>query len=400
MSEPADKSDIDGARSDVVIAGSGLAASLIAWRLTDARPDVTVTMLERAAEPCGDHTWSFHEPDLQGEAPRWMGPLVEHSWDRQRVVFPDHTRELRAGYRSLTSASVRRALERVGNRVRIETGAEVTALAPDHAATADGRRFEAPLVIDARGHRPSPHMALGYQKFVGLELEVEGGHGETDPVIMDATVEQRDGYRFVYTLPFSSTHILVEDTHYSDDPALDREALLTAARDYAAAKGWRGREVRVETGVLPIALATDAKAFWNAMPRDAVPVGMRAGLFQHITGYSLPLAVEVAELIAAAPVLETAPVFDAVREYALALDRRQGFFRLLNRMLFRGCAPERRYRLLQRFYRMPEPLIERFYAARLTRRDALRVVTGKPPIPITTALGCLSERKVLRERAA
>ena len=385
--------------SDVVIAGSGLAASLIAWRLAEARPDVSVTLLERATAPCGDHTWSFHAPDLSDAASDWIAPLVEHRWERQRVVFPGHARDLRAGYRSLTSASVRRGLARVGNRVRIETQAQVVALDPGGATLADGRRFEAPLVIDARGFRPSPHIALGYQKFVGLELEVDAGHGETAPVIMDATVAQDDGYRFVYTLPFSPTHILVEDTHYSDDDALDRETLLAAARDYAADKGWRGEEVRVEQGVLPIALATDAEAFWDAMPRDAVPVGMRAGLFQHITGYSLPLAVEVAELIAAAPVLETAPVFDAVRDYALALDRRQAFFRLLNRMLFRGCAPERRYRLLERFYKMPEPLIERFYAARTTKRDALRVVTGKPPIPLTTAFGCLSERKVLRNAA-
>ena len=383
------------ATSDVVIAGSGLAASLIAWRLTEARPEITVTLLERAARPCGDHTWSFHEPDL-GEGPtRWIAPLVAHRWESQRVVFPGHTRNLRAGYRSLTSASLRAGLAQRGNRVRIETEAEVTALSPHAATLADGRIVQAPLVIDARGFRPSPHMALGYQKFVGLELEVEGGHGETKPVIMDATVAQDDGYRFVYTLPLSPTRILVEDTHYSDDPAPDEAALAQAARDYAAAKGWHGREVRVERGVLPIALATDAEGFWAEMPRDAVPVGMRAGLFHHITGYSLPIAAEVADLIAAAPMLETAPVFGAVRSHALDLDRRQAFFRLLNRMLFRGCAPERRYTLLQRFYRMPEPLIERFYAARTTRLDALRLVTGRPPIPIATALKCLGERRVL-----
>ena len=124
---------------------------------------------------------------------------------------------------------------------------------------------------------------------------------------------------------------------------------------------------------------------------------MRAHLFQHITGYSLPMAVEVAELVAAAPEQTTAAVFEQVRDYAFALDKRQRFFRLLNRMMFRGCAPDRRYTLLQRFYRMPEPLIERFYAARLTKRDRLRIVTGKPPIPLTAALRCLSETKLLRE---
>ena len=383
--------------ADVVLVGTGLACSLIAWRLARRDANIRILMLERAAQPCGDHTWSFHAPDLREGPTVWIDDLVEHRWQGERVAFPAHERSLRAGYRSITSASMRRGLERLGNRVTIETNAVVEAFTGGGVQLADGRTFDAPLVIDGTGFRPSPHMALGYQKFVGLEMEVEGGHGETVPTIMDATVAQSDGYRFVYTLPFSTTHILIEDTHYADGGDLDDAVLLEACRDYARDKGWRGADVRVESGVLPIALATDAEAFWGEMPRHAVPVGMRAGLFQHITGYSLPLAVEVADLIAEQPVLETAPVFEAVRAYALDLDRRQRFFRLLNRMLFRGCAPERRYTLLERFYRMPEPLIERFYAARTTKRDMLRIVTGKPPIPITTALGCLSERKVLRE---
>ena len=39
---------------------------------------------------------------------------------------------------------------------------------------------------------------------------------------MDATVEQQDGYRFVYCLPFTSTSVFVEDTYYQDTPMLDR----------------------------------------------------------------------------------------------------------------------------------------------------------------------------------
>jgi lycopene beta-cyclase len=61
-------------------------------------------------------------------------------------------------------------------------------------------------------------------------------------------------------------------------------------------------------------------------------------------------------------------------------------------MLFRAAQPERRYRILERFYRLPEPLIERFYAARSTALDKVRVLSGRPPVPITAALGCLVER--------
>ena len=43
--------------------------------------------------------------------------------------------------------------------------------------------------------------------------------------VMDATVEQIDGYRFVYVLPLSATEIFVEDTYYSDGPELDLDAV-------------------------------------------------------------------------------------------------------------------------------------------------------------------------------
>ena len=388
----------NGADHDAVIVGGGLAGCLLAWRL--AKDGRSVAIVEREDEIGGDQIWSFHEPDLSREATRWIDPLVSDRWGSQRVEFPTHTRRLRAGYRSISSARLRERLAGLGNSVRVLAGRNVEALRPDRVDTDHGP-VRAPLVVDARGHRPSPHVVLGYQKFVGIEWECDEPHGEREPVIMDATVgqdaEADDPYRFVYTLPGSRTRIFVEDTHYTDRAELHEAAYAEATRAYARAKGWHGRELRVESGVLPIALATDAKAFWRDMPRDAVPIGMRAGLFQHITGYSLPMAVEVADLVARAPELTTAAVWERVREYALALDRRQRFFRLLNRMMFRGCAPDRRYTLLQRFYRMPEPLIERFYAARLTRLDRLRIVTGKPPIPLTAALGCLSERKLLEQ---
>ena len=123
---------------------------------------------------------------------------------------------------------------------------------------------------------------------------------------------------------------------------------------------------------------------------------MRAGLFHPVTGYSLPVAAQVADVVAAAGPT-TAEVFDAVRAHALARAGDDRFLRLLNRMLFHGCPPEDRHRVLSRFYRLPEPLIERFYAGRLTRLDRLRIVTGKPPIPIRDALPCLREAPLLKE---
>ena len=383
---------------DVVLVGGGLAASLIALRLAEQRPELSLLVLERGPEIAGSHTWSFHETDLSPESTRWIDALVAKRWDGQSVSFPKRKRRMRVGYRSLTSASVRAALEGTSN-IHLRTNAEVRTLSSDEVEMADGEHIPAPLVIDARGHGAAPaHFVLAWQKFVGLVLDVPEGHGVTDPVIMDATVPQLDGYRFVYLLPQDERRILVEDTRYSDGPALDREGMRAAIMEYAREKGWGvPQEVHSEDGVLPIALAHDAKAMWREMPRDAVPVGMRAGLFHAITGYSMPLAVRVAELIADSPDLRTAPVFERVHGFAMAEAKRQWFFRFLNRMLFRGCAPERRWRLMQRFYGLRESLIERFYADRLTWYDKLRIVSGKPPIPIHRGLRCMPETPLLRE---
>jgi len=80
--------------------------------------------------------------------------------------------------------------------------------------------------------------------------------------------------------------------------------------------------------------------------------------------------------------------------------REEKFLRLLNRMLFRAAKPENRYKVLQRFYGLSEPLIERFYAGQYTRKDQLRILAGKPPVPIHKALKNFKEADFIsREKA-
>jgi lycopene beta-cyclase len=67
----------------------------------------------------------------------------------------------------------------------------------------------------------------------------------------------------------------------------------------------------------------------------------------------------------------------------------RAFFRLLNRMLFIAAAPESRVNVLEQFYRRPEPLIARFYAAQLSGLDRWRLLAGRPPVPLGKALAQL-----------
>ena len=94
-------------------------------------------------------------------------------------------------------------------------------------------------MIDARGPASSATAPAGFQKFVGLELELEADGPWTAPVVMDATVPQLDGFRFVYVLPFTRRHVLVEDTVYADEPDLDLPAIERRVLAYAAAAAAR-----------------------------------------------------------------------------------------------------------------------------------------------------------------
>ncbi|RYF95109.1 MAG: lycopene cyclase [Caulobacteraceae bacterium] len=378
---------------DVIIAGGGLAGGLIALRLRAFRPSLDILLLEAGPVLGGVHTWSCFESDLTPEIRDWITPMISHRWAGYSVRFPGYERRLTTPYLSIASSRFAEHVTReLGAGVRLN--ARVADLEANIVAMADGATLTAPLVIDARGPSTGP-LVLGWQKFLGQEVELAAPHGLTGPIVMDATVDQLDGYRFLYTLPLSPTRLMIEDTRYSDGEALDKADLRADIAAYAQAQGWRiASLVREEDGILPIALGGDIDAWWDRSG-TAASVGLRAALFQPATGYSLPDAARLADEIAVLPRLDTATVRAAVRQRSMTTWRDRAFFRLLNRMLFRACAPELRYRVIGRFYRLRQPLVERFYAARLTLADKARILTGKPPVPIGAALRVMAETSVL-----
>lgn len=379
--------------ADIAIVGGGLAGALIAYRLRQERPDLRLVVFEQGATLGGNHTWSFHETDIAPAARRRLEPLRVHHWQGQSVAFPSHRRDLSTPYGAIESNRLHAVVAPVlGESLRLR--ATVEALGPDHVRLAGGERVGAHAVIDARGELRSRRLSLGFQKFIGQVVVFSKPHGLAAPVIMDATVRQEDGYRFVYVLPFSETTALVEDTRYADGETLDRDALRAGIGAYCAAKNWDiVSMLREEEGVLPIALAGDIDAFLSETPEGVAPVGMRAGLFHPLTGYSLPDAVALADKIAATRDLSGPSLSQLTRDHARERWRARSFYRLLSRMLYGAAAPSKRYAILERFYRLPQPLIERFYAGRTSPADQARILIGKPPVPIGRAFDCLDEAR-------
>ncbi len=370
---------------DLAIIGGGLSGGLVALAFAALRPEVRLLLVEQGERPGGNHVWSFFDGDV-APADRWLiDPLVAHRWPQgHHVDFPGYSRDLATPYNSVNTVQLAVALERVlGERLLIH--ATVTAIAPGHVGLADGRKIRTQAVIDARGAGDLSTLRCGWQKFVGHALRLDAPHDIDRPVIMDATVDQHDGYRFVYLLPWDDRTIFIEDTYYSDMPQLDTATIDARIAAYAQAKGWQGEVIHREQGVLPVVHGGDFDRYW---PKDdpVARAGVRAGLFQPMTGYSLPDAVRFARWLADKP-LDSLPA--ATRAYARAHWRRGGYYRLLGKMLFGAARPDQRWRIFARFYRLRPALIQRFYAGRSTIADRIRILCGRPPVPIRDAMRTL-----------
>ncbi len=391
---PLAKQAMMGAQSfDIAIAGGGLSGSLIALALAASRPEIRIALVD-AGTIGGNHVWSFFGTDVAAGDRALVDPLVASRWDDgYDIAFPAYSRTLGTSYRSITSERLAMTISATLPEAAVFTCCPVTALDAGGLTLADGTRIEAGAVIDARGlaREHLSHLRGGWQKFTGQMVETSAPHGLTRPVVMDASVTQYDGYRFVYCLPFSETSVFVEDTYYSDGPALDPNLLKTRIADYAAARGWQIAALsRTETGVLPVVTGGDFAALWRDVPDGVALAGTRAGLFQPLTSYSLPDAVRYASMIADLPDLSGPAIAVAARTHAQAHWKAGRFYRMLAAMLFGAARPDERYRVLERFYRLDEGLVERFYAGKSTPFDMARVLAGKPPVPLSRAIKVLA----------
>lgn len=391
---------------DCVIVGGGLAGGLIALALHRARPAMRIALVEAGRTLGGNHRWSWFESDLSEDGRALLAGFRKTEWDEgYDVAFPAHARTLASRYRSMASADFHEGLLRalpdavlyLGRRAESLDANGVYLAAPEYG---EPERLEARSVIDCRSFAPSPHLSGGWQVFLGRHMRLAEPHGLTRPVIMDATVDQLaphgngGAYRFVYVLPLGVQDVFVEDTYYADDPQLDRSTLSGRIDQYAQARGWRHPEiVGHEAGVLPVLTGGDFAAYQASVCIPGVAVaGARGGFTHPLTSYTLPIAVENALAVAREADLtgeQLAAMFEARARQHWS---RTAYYRLLAKMLFLAAEPDKRVRVFERFYRLKEGLIERFYAAHSHPLDKLRILSGKPPVPISAAIAALFKR--------
>ena len=366
------------AEFDYILVGGGLQSALLVLALRAGRPAARLALVERDTRLGGNHTWCFHAGDLAPSTRAWVNTLVCRRWPGYNVNFPGLERRIDREYAMITSSRLHEVVCDAFAHApasRLVLGSEVRHVGARDVELADGSRLAGTVVIDARGSAPaSASNPQGYQKFLGLEIELTHPHAFEQPMLMDATVEQIDGFRFIYTLPLAPRRLLVEDTTFSNSPDLDRVLLRRRIHDYVRGRGLDvARVEREEEGILPMP--------WSArheLPcRGPLLAGMRGGFFHPGTGYSFPIAARLADLVSN---LTPESLFGAeLQDFARAHWRQASFCHLLNRMLFGWFAPQERWHVMRRFYRLPVDTIERYYALQLRTRDRARLMCGRPP---------------------
>lgn len=372
----------------VLILGGGLSGCLIAYKLALLEHPPDFLLLEAGTELCGNHTWSFHDSDVPEQLMRDLRPLISKSWDSQEVRFKNYQRIFNTGYHSIISSEFSAKVLRTVSAERILLGKRVKSVEAGRVILEDGQELKAEIILDARGAGASDFQQPGFQKFYGMDLELEAPHQLKRPVIMDADCDQKESYRFFYLLPWSATSLLIEDTRYSNSPEIEGDEFETEIYQYCAKMKWRIKKVsRIEKAALPIPL----HPMKFQMQEDlAISVGVRGGYFHLTTGYSLPQALEVAEIISNEfkknPDLTQFFLHSRLRSFYKQGESQSRFFGLLNRMLFLAAIPEERWRIFSRFYRFQEQLIFRFYRGKLKKRHQLRILVGRPPVPVLNAI--------------
>ena len=385
---------LENIKCDLAIVGGGLAGGLIALALARMRPELKIVLIEQEDHFGGNHIWSYFASDILPEH-RWLtAPLVTHGWSGYEVHFPGHSRSLDNIYYSIESERLDWILRHNLPASALMTGREVKAVSPRLVVLDGAQRINAAGVIDARGGGDTNHLDCGWQKFTGQLMQLSEPHNLTKPIVMDATVPQYDGYRFVYVLPFGMDKVFVEDTYYSDTPTHDAQRYRQRIDEYVDTKGWKvERVLREENGVLPVVMGGDLESYWTSGSGRTAKAGARGAFFQAVTSYSLPDAVRNAIFIAEQSDLDGDKLHLLMRQRAQEHWRAGKFYRMLNRMLFRGADTTDRYKILERFYRLKPGLIERFYAGKTTGGDKARILSGKPPIPIGKAITALRSKK-------
>jgi lycopene beta-cyclase len=356
-----------------LIAGGGAAGSLAALAMARFRPEVGLLIVEEGMKFGGDRFQSLFDDELDREARPLLSKLVRHHWPGFYVAFPGASRKLKSGFSGFSSADLHRAVVETLRPDQIRLGTRVVAVREDALVLDGGETIKAEGAIDARGAANLSVLDLLYEVRVERRYRMAAPHGLDRPVLIDATLGESAGLRYVEALPLTPSAMLLSEVLVSERTQPDDQA-LTRLDAYAALRGWKVSERGAASTLLrPLPHAGDFAAFWRIGGARVAKLGLRGGFFQHATGRATADAAHAAMLLTRQKDFGGPALHDLFEEEARLLWRRREPQRQIVKALADAPA-DRRIAILSKLFSLEAGLVARLQTDRLGTLDRMRAL--------------------------
>jgi lycopene beta-cyclase len=235
---------------DIAIIGGGSAGMALATKLDN----LSATVFEPKTAAERDCSWALWAQPQQLEE---FSPAIRGSWDQWRLI--DHSGEIihqsnQYRYTSLSSgqylqhceAGLRDSVSLV--RAPIES---IESQGIGGQFSADGQTYSAKTIYDSRPPILGDNSLR--QHFVGWEISTKEPIENADiATLMDFRVDQSRGLHFIYVLPYSDRHLLVESTMISTQLE-DKDWYRNAISQWLTERNIQIQsKLREEYGVIPM----------------------------------------------------------------------------------------------------------------------------------------------------
>lgn len=341
----------------VIIIGGGLWGTLLALRMKECLPHVNFRLYEASSQLGEKLPVSFHSTDVESSALQWLSALSSKNWPEFEVSFPRYCRRIPNRLFTLEPGTFHElAKARLGSNT-VFLNREIT---PEEA------QKEGSFVIDTlpRGY----YKALGYQKTTGLLVSLRHPHRLQVPVTMDASVEQKAGFRYLQLLPTKDNLLIVKDVRFSSDPQLYHQEMEADILDELIKRRMTPDEI------------LERESEFRKIPRhneDHFHDGrvIRLDGFVHdITGDAIPDAVRLIERMVQTS-FRLGELKSVMKVYREERSSKRNLLRYVNRMLYQAKTPCReRYQFFQSLNSMSPSIREKFYKGDMELLDILRTM--------------------------
>lgn len=376
---------------DYIIAGGGLAGLSLARRLNQSRlRDKKTLIIDAEAKTSNDHTWCFWEKGA-GE----FEDLVFHKW-KKLGFYGENGRylSLDLGSEGFEYKMIRAADFYSHVIPELRKNPNIT------FANAFINRFEDGIVGTEQGEFVAKQMVFDsttavtggsrkhtflLQHFLGWFVETEGESFNTDEAtLFDFRVPQKGDCRFVYLLPYSPRHALIEFTLFSPK-LLAKEEYEAGLRGYISEVLGIGKYniLEEERGAIPM---TDEPQN-QIVRKNEIQIGTAGGWVKPSTGYSFSRTQERTKAIVSA-LKSGSPIPEFGNRWKLFLDSV-----MLNAI--RNGRPPASKAFEAIFAKNPPSRVFRFLDEKSGLTEDLRLMSTVPIIPFSAAAASEAYRKFL-----